>query len=348
MEKHIEQLHHRLLSSLDPTYPTGLAHGKMGLSIYFYHLSRLENDPKFQAIAEQILDQVIENGLSSNQSINVEEGLAGVGLGIIHLVKAGFVEGDVNELLEDIDQVIYRKLAFLENNTNYPSDELLHLIYYHYCRLIDQPNKHDRYPFEQLMIKLLNIFYANLTDDFLNESSTFSVYHYQLPLFLWITAKLLEQGFYDYRIYKMLDEMRLNVLSRFPVLHSNRLYLLWGMLALRPYLKDCSWQDYIQLLYKEIDLGKIFQQEMKDRTIFISNGVGMMFLLLEAINRDYPDYRMAYDPQFIYERIIQSDAWNAMIEKEYFYNIHRGLLNGFTGAYLILLKIRNGQLTIDN
>ncbi|MDH6359009.1 hypothetical protein [Parabacteroides sp. PF5-9] len=342
MKTHFEVLNQRLLSSLDKTYPVGLAHGKMGLCIYFYQLSRLEHHSPYQSVAEEMLDQIIENGLSFNQSINVEEGLAGIGLGLIYLVKEKFVEGDINELLEDFDNTIFRKLAFLENKTNYSPEELLHLIYYLYCRMIDQPDENSRYPFQQLIIKVFNLFYANLTDEFLNESISFSVYHYQLPLFLWVTAKLLEQNFYSDRIYKVLDEMRLTIQSRFPVLHSNRLYLLWGLLSLTAYLKDRFWHQYIQMLYKEISLDEIFRYEMKDRHIFISNGIAMVYILLEAINNNYPDYRIEYDPKYFYNRIIQSDAWNALMEREYFYNIHRGLLNGFPGAYLILLKIRNG------
>ena len=44
----------------------------------------------------------------------------------------------------------------------------------------------------------------------------------------------------------------------------------------------------------------------------------------------------------IYDRIISSDAWDALMENEYYYNIHRGLLNGFPGTVLALLNIMFG------
>ena len=46
----------------------------------------------------------------------------------------------------------------------------------------------------------------------------------------------------------------------------------------------------------------------------------------------------------IYDRIISSDAWDALMENEYYYNIHRGLLNGFPGTVLALLNIKQRYL----
>jgi len=195
--------------------------------------------------------------------------------------------------------------------------------------------------------------YGKIDDDFLNESYSFSIYHYQLPVFLWITAKLLEAGFYNEKIYKMLDVLRLQILSRFPLLHSNRLFLLWGMLHLKPFLHDVlqqeeAWNKYIQMLYREINLDEILEKEMTGRKIFISNGLSAVYILLHAINSDFPDYRIPFDPQTIYDRLQNSDAWKAMLECDYFYQIHHGLLNGFPGVQLVLEHIRQNFQIIEN
>jgi len=336
----MKQLTDKLLSSELISYPVGLFHGKMGLSIYLYQLSKIESNPEYQSIAEQLLDEILLRDLSSNHPIDVEDGLAGVGLGVSWLLKNGFIEGDLNELLEVIDDMIFRRIAFQENQSLFSPTQLLHLTGYLYIRLKEQTDANLRTLYQDLIIKVLNMLYAKIDDDFLNESYAFSAYHYQLPVLLWVVSKLLETGFYNYKIYKMLDDLRLRTLSRFPLLHSNRLFLLWGMLHLMPYVHHVSWINYIRLLYREINLDEILENEITDRKIFISNGLSMIYILLHSINTNFPEYQIPFAPQTIYNKLQNSDAWNAMLERDYFFQIHHGLLNGFPGVQLVLSHIK--------
>jgi len=331
----------KLLSSNLDSYPVGLFHGKMGLCIYLYHLSEIEDTSAYQSMAEQLLDQILLHDLSPSQSIDVEDGLAGIGLGVTYLIKNRFVEGELNELLEDMDNAIYRRIVFQKDASRFSPTRLLHLTGYLYIRLKEQTVDDFRILYQDLIIKVLNMLYERIDDEFLNESYTFSVYHYQLPVLLWIISRLLKAGFYNDRIYRILHTLEPGILSRFPLLHSNRLFLLWGMLHLRPYLRNsASWNNYMQLLYREISVDEILKNEMKGRKIFISNGLSMMYILLHAINRDFPDYSISFDPQTVYSQIQNSDAWNASIERDYFYDIHHGLVNGFPGVQLVLAYIK--------
>ena len=334
-----------LLSELD-NYPVGLFHGKMGLVIYFYHLSKIESNPEYQSIAELLLDQIMLNDLSPNHSIAVEDGLAGIGLGVTYLIKNEFVEGYINELLEVIDNEIYRRIAFQKDSSQFSPIMLLHMTGYLYIRLKEQTDINLKTLYQDLIIKVINMLYSQIDDDFPNESYSFSIYHYQLPVLLWVISNLLEEGFYNERIYKIMDELQLQILSRFPLLHSNRLFLLWGMLHLKPYLHrdQTLWNNYIQMLYREINVDTILENEMTGRRIFISNGLSAVYILLHSINRDFPDYQIPFDPQMIYHKLQNSDAWNAMIERDYFYQIHQGLFNGFPGVQLVLEHIRHYHL----
>lgn len=339
MEKQLDELNKMLLRSMDKTYPVGLAQGQMGISIYFYYLSRIRQNENYKAIAEQLLENTLGK-LSPDSSISVEKGLAGVGLGVTHLIEAGFVEGEVNELLEDIDSAIFKRLAFLPGNSPYKKDELLHLLFYLSVRLTDQTDDDGRYIFRELIIKTLNIFVSGLTGDFFDETFSFSVYHYHLPLFTYICARLLEQDFYNERIYKILEEFELAILSRFPLLHANRLYLLCGMLPLISYMSNPQWKEYVDLLHEEISLPTIFDKEMKNKHIFISNGLSLMYLLLNYLDKKYPDYKIGYSSQVFYARITGSEAWESLFKRDYYFNIHQGLLNGFPGVLLVLSQIQ--------
>ena len=141
MEAIQKQLIDKLLSSKLDRYPVSLFHGKMGLSIYLFQLSKIESNPEYHAIADKLLDQVLLHGLSKNHSIDVEDGLAGIGLGVTWLVKNGFIEGDLNELLGVIDDAIFRRIAFQKDASNVPATQLLHLTVYLYIRLKEQTDK---------------------------------------------------------------------------------------------------------------------------------------------------------------------------------------------------------------
>lgn len=56
MKAYVEELNKRLLQSIDEYYPVGLAQGQIGISIYFYHLFRIEKNENYKVIADQLLD----------------------------------------------------------------------------------------------------------------------------------------------------------------------------------------------------------------------------------------------------------------------------------------------------
>jgi hypothetical protein len=65
-----------------------------------------------------------------------------------------------------------------------------------------------------------------------------------------------------------------------------------------------------------------------------------MYILLHYLDKNYSDFRIAYNPQKFYDKIIISEVWDSLLNKVYFFNIHQGLLNGFPGVQLILSHIQ--------
>ena len=83
----------------------GLFHGKMGIVIFFYHYSRYTNNPIYEEFAGELLDEVYED-IHRGMSFDFEDGLCGIGWGIEYLLQNGYIEGDSDEILEDIDRKI--------------------------------------------------------------------------------------------------------------------------------------------------------------------------------------------------------------------------------------------------
>jgi Lantibiotic modifying enzyme len=141
----IETLNNKLTESIDDINLPGLSTGKMGLSIYFYYLSRWERKDEYKQVADKLLNEVVNN-LSNRMELSVESGLAGIASGIRHLVIEKFIEGDINELLEEVDSRIFKLLAFLKNDeSKLPKQKIIQLLYYLYIRYKDQLSLGDKF-----------------------------------------------------------------------------------------------------------------------------------------------------------------------------------------------------------
>ena len=86
----------------------GLWKGKMGMSVFFFLLSRYTANRWYEAFAGELLDDVC-NGLSQYCSVTFDEGLCGIGWTIEFLKKEGFVEGDTDEILEEVDKKVMER-----------------------------------------------------------------------------------------------------------------------------------------------------------------------------------------------------------------------------------------------
>ena len=87
----------------------GLMYGTTGLCILFYHLTQFENNSEYKNLADDLLDKVFAN-LNTSSVVNFEHGLVGIGWGIEYLIQNGFVEGDSDDILEVIDNKVFKVL----------------------------------------------------------------------------------------------------------------------------------------------------------------------------------------------------------------------------------------------
>ena len=76
--------------------------GKSGLIIYFYYLWSWRHNPMYRRYAEQYVEEMSE-WLYLEMPIEFDTGITGIGWVIDHLIKKGFIEGDSDEILSDID-----------------------------------------------------------------------------------------------------------------------------------------------------------------------------------------------------------------------------------------------------
>lgn len=341
----IKELNSRLLSLVKNDYPIGLVSGKMGICIYYYYLFRWEGCEEYKLIADDLLDDIISR-LSDITDVTVESGLAGIAIGINHLIEEKFVEGNVNEILEDVDTIIFKKLAFLIYKDvwkHIPKVEFIHLLYYLHIRYERQTFFDNKFIFQELIIKTIEMFKEDLNSDFFNESVSFSLRDFYLPFFLCIVSKVYDLNIYNDRINRILDEFIVRILSVFPVSQANRLYLLYGLV----YLKSClpEYEDriesHIQLLKNNIDVDYIINKEFGNQEVYVENGLSAVYVLLFYLQKKVPIYSIDYDLKSFFSRIATSNIWKTLLNRDFYFYRYTRLFDGFPGVYLVLLHIKN-------
>lgn len=98
---------HLILYSIDME-DIGLFHGKMGVVLFFAHYARYTGLTIYDDFAGELLEEICEN-IPETLPINLETGLCGIGWGIEYLIQNGFMEGDSNEILAEIDQKVMER-----------------------------------------------------------------------------------------------------------------------------------------------------------------------------------------------------------------------------------------------
>jgi len=83
----------------------GLLDGKTGISIFFYHYARYTGREIYSDFADELIDEIYKE-IHRNLSCNFRDGLCGIACGIEYLIRNSFIEGNPDEVLEDLDKRI--------------------------------------------------------------------------------------------------------------------------------------------------------------------------------------------------------------------------------------------------
>lgn len=87
----------------------GLAHGKMRAAIFFFHCARSSGSDIYEDVAGRLLDELFGQ-LSIGMPVSFADGLCGIGWGIEYLIQEGFIEGDADEVLAEIDASVIQEI----------------------------------------------------------------------------------------------------------------------------------------------------------------------------------------------------------------------------------------------
>jgi len=330
-----DQINKKVVAYSNQKMSLDIEEGKMGCCIYFFELARLTDELQYRKIAEKLLDDIYLE-LANEPAERTAYELAQIGMGIDYLRTQKYVTGNINSILGDIDRLIFKTLAFENNSITYRINGIIPVMYF-ICNRIDRLKKGSdaRFILEELCIKLFNDLYQSLDAGFYDESYLFNILIYKLPLFLFTISKMYLLRFYNYRIIETLKEISGLIQSRIPALHSNRLYLLWSLLHLKAATGLDTWNEQMEILSNRIDYQKIIYEELRNKDVFIQDGVAGIYLLLNAL-KDTP-LSLPFDKTVFQKRIEESEIrkdGEALEE-------NLGLIDGFSGLLWVYYSIVN-------
>lgn len=169
-----QQLISYLLINYNQISNLGLMNGKMGGVIFFMLYAHQTNVNAYRDYCDDLLDDIY--GLISYSSpIGLYDGLCGIGWGIEFLIRNNLMEGNTDELLEDID------LHIMEKSLSQITDKslktgLLGILFYVNARLKSFQRKEFELPFSKeyltILQKAVDEMYAkdnNILEDLVNE-----------------------------------------------------------------------------------------------------------------------------------------------------------------------------------
>ncbi|MDO8965175.1 lanthionine synthetase LanC family protein [Algoriphagus sp.] len=338
----LQEINGYLLENAKEENGLGLLHGKLGLSIYFFHLARKTENQEFLEAAENLIEELFEKLKEAKLPVDFENGLAGIAWGISYLVNSDFVEADLDDTLGELDDRIFK---FLEDQKGKLAANVRNGIigYLLYCldRLensLKSGNTSNIYIFQKLGAGLINQLGQLVEEEKLQdrEPQLFNIF-WDLPLTLIVLGKSTKLQVNSAKAERILDYILPSLISLFPSLHSNRLYLLLGIESVLKEIENPFLRRHALFLKSNIDMKSIFNAEFKNLNICVIDGAsGLRLIAKMLVEITGNDSFLPSDGLFLL-KINESVCWG---EADFYSSFRKsiGLVSGLPGIGWALLE----------
>lgn len=285
-----QRITNTLLLNASFIHNIGLMHGKMGISIFFFHLAGQIKNQIYEDYAGELIDEIYEE-ISVNTSCDFENGLAGIGLGIEYLTMNGFIEADTDEVLEEFDNRIIHEITYHAPDDADILQGISGYIIYFFKRIKNGSKKKSALKRALLKTVLLLQKYIDRNIAGINllwkEPEKFDI-AWNYPSVLWVLAELYHAGLYK----KETEQIIVKLLSvhndhlNLPQLHSHRLSFALSIEKLKQLeyknFSDSYLAELSKQLIAEIKREKI-KEELEANSAFLQHGASGVSLIYQQL-----------------------------------------------------------------
>ena len=320
----------------------GLIQGNIGLCIFFYHLARKTNNPDYEKIADDLLDKIFAN-LSTSIPADFENGLAGIGWGIEYLVQNNFAEGKTDEILEEVDNKIFRALNEVSQTSVELGNGLTGNLFYLINRLRNktEPFSMARIINQELLILTINKIDELVTAQFpgIVKEIYFDLF-WRFPVMVYGLTEAFKLNAYNEKISCMIRQWLPNFEAYIPSLHINRIFLAVVLKQICVLMPDKRLEKQAQILLFATNF-EVLKTEVDHSVLNIRYGwPGVAWLLSMAskeIPADWPNHQLIVQSYHEITGKHKNPLANFLINVPEVNSVQYGLTLGLAGIGLMEL-----------
>lgn len=335
--EYVDGILSREASRMKKTANPFLKNGFAGLCLFSFGMYEMTSQKKYYQMGQYYLRRTCDS-LKRNSKVNIPEGLSGIGIVILHVFRKGLVDGDVDEVLKNVDDEIYRSVTqALDFNEQFSMARhemaLMNVAMYMTERVKFVRSEEERKIYELFLNKILNRLYMAQDATFYLEPTPYTS-DYLLAHFILLLRMAYEVKLCADRVLHIWEESRRLVLAQAPYFDCNKLLLLFALSEMHKIVSnDSELSEKIDSLRKSISVKKIVEIEMPDNSMHLLSGltglVQLMFRMDMSFTKD--DWGM------LKSKMEASDYFN-MEYKKIVENCFTGL-DGVLGYILTYLKL---------
>lgn len=263
----------------------GLFNGTMGVCMALYHVYLEAPNEYVGKAAEDLLDEVIHK-MPQLKDMSFENGILGIGWAINKLHMEMCIQGDIDDILYNIDASLYRALTEPDAPFFKSMSNLLGALAYMVDRLSNP--FHDCASVQHLLnVDMLRLIMNNLSVMVpaylanINRDTASCVAWNVFVLFRSL-AKAIRFGICNNQINQMMYMWETQLCTSFPFFHNNRLLFACVLESLNVSLGHQPLTEYTKLLLRSIDESSI-RKEAISHVHCISTGWGYAVWILNFV-----------------------------------------------------------------
>lgn len=240
--------------------PVGLFHGDMGICLALYMANKRNPSEEKEKMADELLDSVI-NRLKTVVDPSFENGLSGIGFAVNFLHKEKCIDGNIDDILYQIDAAIFRYVNNDEVKMSPHLNGLVGFLIYIVERLNNLGHCKDSF-LHELNINLLRSIIDRLFLDIpkglktLNEDM-FPTLLWDFPILFYYMGEALKTNIYNTKISNMIRTLEIYICSIIPYYNLNKVLMANSLYSLNLGLNNENIRKHIDLLINAVDFSHI-------------------------------------------------------------------------------------------
>jgi len=149
----LTQIANYLLVKKNEVNELGFLRGKMGIVLFLNHYAQYSQNIDYRIYAEELLYEIFDE-ITLELPVNFSTGYCGIGWGIGYLIQLDFIDGDADEVLEDIDLQVMERDPLRINDLSIETG-LAGIILYVLSRISSANKNNKQLPFDNAYLSAL-------------------------------------------------------------------------------------------------------------------------------------------------------------------------------------------------